>query len=767
MFRLLPRIPLPHLLRPGPEPIDEGFLEQELDRGLESRILTLAGKAGISPAITERLADGYVAADAAARVEVSRPDQVRGLRRLILMGPAYHRPTTSVTLSFGDEIPNPTDDTRSPLTLIGVTGDGRLFRRGLYTEEGAPTPRDGLRIARHEPDRLLPGIGAADPGLNRYNGAASNAVRDAVEEVLRGTVARISKEERDGLPYPFIMGLEHVTRSRIARRVALARYALNDALDPELLRMMRGCSLQSLKEAEWVFGAVTPETGRPGPGRWFGAELEELHDRDLSRARVQAVRAYPALAKTFVSETGLRAAIDERAPLAPVIAGYLNVEEAGVRLLNGVTWQMAGTGPNEPRWALARLAGVPAELRPTRRSEHRQLPLISGFSDLLNEGFGETMRRFAKGGSPYRFGADLKRVAPSDVRDAAEYLVDKLLLPARRHAIRRLCEADGLKRPGPEMWVRRTMVTELLRDLSVRDLFELSDRWHRNLERHEDRLVTLRSEVSWPPFLEVGGPEEGVRVRELTSADALQRQGRREGHCVGGYTDKALRAGPGRITLLFSIEREGEVLGTAEIMLRRADPKRGQDRSEAPWEAEIVQNRSRHNGPVCAAAERAAERLCRALEGAAPERAPPYIEELRGVRNARSRHGALPEHLRNAGYDLWEPGRLEAAWGELSGHLPRRVRKAGLEALIGTEADRVREAETPSALPPLDASAAGPVSGDRHAGLLGMFAYEDAKPPFWERDAEAIRKFRSEGGEPERRRPEPAPEREEEECLPF
>jgi hypothetical protein len=754
-------------LRPGPEPIDESFAEQPLDRGLESRVRTLAGKAGMAAEITDRLATAYVTADAAARVEVSRPDQVTGLRRLVLMGPAYHQPTSSVTLGFGDEVPDRHDDMRSPLTLIGVTGEGRLFRRGLYTEEGAPSPREGLRIARHEPDRLLPGIGAADPGLNRYNGAASATVRDAVGEILRNTTSGLTREEKNGLPYRFIMGLEHVTRVRVARRVALARFALNDALDPDLLRLMRGCALQSLREAEWVFGAVRPEPGRPGPGRWFGAPLEELHDRDLSRARVQAIRAYPALAKKLMTVPVLSSAVDDRAPLAPAVASCLRVEEAGVRLLNGVTWQMAGVSPNEPMWGLSRLASVPAELRPARRSEHRQLPLIDGFSDLLKEEFADTMRRFGKGGSPYRFGAELKRVAPSDVRDAAEYLVDKLLLPARRHATRRLCEADGRLRSAPGLDQREAKISDLIRGMPVRDLFELSDRWHRNYERHEDRLVSLRSELSWPPFLEGGAEEGGVGVRELTSAEALQRQGRREGHCVGGYTDKVLRAGPGRITLLFSIERDGEALGTAEIMLRRADPERGQDRSEAPWEAEIVQNRSRHNGPVCAAAERAAERLCRALEQAAPERAEAYIGELKRVRNARSRHGALPEHLRNAGYDLWEPGRLEAAWGELSGYLPRRVRKAGLEALIRTEADRVREGEAPSALPPLHARSAGPVSGDRHAGLLSMLAYEDAKPPFWERDAEAVRRFGSEGGGPEIRRPEPEPDREDEECLPF
>lgn len=773
MFRLLPRLPLPHLLRPGPERIDQGFLEQPLDQGMRNRVLTLSAKAGLDPDLAGRLAEAYVAADATARVEVSRPDQVTGLRRLILMGPAYHRATSSITIGFGGDPPVRTDDTRAPLTLIGVTGDGLLFRRGLYTAEGAPSAREGLRLARHEPERLLPGVGAADPGLNRYNGGASVQVRDATDQVLRLTSAVLSKEERDALPYRFIMGIEHVTRVRIARRVALARFALNDALDPDLLRLMRGCALQSLAEAEWVCGAVSPDPGRPGPGRWFGAPLAALNDRDLSRARVQAVRAYPAMAKLLMNDPRLRRVIDAREPLAPAIAAHLGVEEAGVRLLNGVTWQRAAVPPTGPAQGLARLARVPRELAPIRRAEHRQLPLIAGFADLLQEPLPETMRRFAKGGSPYRFGEELKRVSPGDVRDAAEYLVDKLLIPARLHALRRMAEADGARHnPGPGAGeLRRERVTGLLRSMGVRDLFDLSDRWHRNLERHEDRLITLRSEVSWNPFLGPLDLGEGVRARELAGAGALQTQGKREGHCVGGYTDKLLRAGPNRIPLIFSLERDGAVLATAELSLRRRDPARERGAAERPWAAELIQNRARRNGPVCEVAGRAAEALCRALEGAAPERAEPYVSGLSRVRARRSRHGGLPAHLRSAGYDLWEPGRLEAAWAELSAYLSRGVRRSGLEGLIRAETDRARQQERAGPAGPDQVRLAVERTGLRYAeggsqGTGGRIWTEDRATPFWERDARALAALRLPEPEPEGR-PAARAEPEEEEWMPF
>jgi hypothetical protein len=587
--------------------------------------------------------------------------------------------------------------------------------------------------------RVLP---SSKPGAIQYNGVASVNVRSATDHILRLTSIGLSKEEREGLPYRFIQGIEHVTRTRVARRVALARYALNNALDPALLRLMRGCALQSLAEAEWVCGAVTPQVGRTGPGRWFGAPLEALNDRDLFRVRVQAIRAYPAMAKILFQDKTLRLAIDERAPLAPVIAARLGVEEAGVRLLNGVTWQMAAVAPSSPEQGLARLTKVLRDLAPTRRAEHRQLPLIAGFSDLFAEPLAETMRRFGKGGSPYRFGPDLKRVSPGDVRDTAGYLVDKLLIPARLHAIRKLYQINGVIRsPGATAQSRNGVARDLLRSLPVRDLFELSDRWHRNLERHEDRLVTFRSEVRWPPYLGETDLRDGIQARELSSADALQRQGKQEGHCVGGYTDKLLRAGQNRIPLIFSLERDGDILGTVEPMLLRSPSQKG----GVTWETDLIQNRARQNGEVCEAAHRAVATLSRTVGAAAEERVEDYLSGLKGVRGRRSRHESLPTHLQNAGYDIWEPGRLEAAWGELSGYLPRGVRKAGLEGLISAleraEPDRLDEpnqVRRTRSEPP---------------GLL-----------FWERDASSIRSLTVDPVKV----PDPATDMaEDEECLPF
>lgn len=683
MFQFLPAIRIPKLLRPtplgeaAPEPVPEAFLATELDIGLRNRVHTLARKAGISLEIAERIAENHVAADENARVDISRPNEIPGLRRLILMGPAYFQPTST--------------QCHAPLTMIGITTQGRLFRRGLYVEGGPPSAKDGLRLARHDPQRLFSGVGAADPALSRHSSSSHGQVRDAFHARMSGTLAGMNE-----LPYGFVCGLEHITRARLARRLALARYAITTALDPDSLKLMRGTALYSTSAAAWLSGNVEPEPVRTGPGRWFGVRLDELNDPALAEARHQALRAYPAMARLFFQRSALRAAVDAREPLGPVIAAELGVDESGVRALHGVTWQMAALRPSEPVPGLVRLAKLPPDFRPTQRSEHRQLPAIAAFGQLMSLSMAQAMRHFAQGGSPYRFASELRRISSGDVEDAAGYIADKLLIPMRLRAIHHLQEAEGIPHPAsriaigdPQRLFRWGAVRDLLTSMSPKAMFEMSDRWHRNIERHEDRLISLRHEARWPALL--GNLDLGpVQVRELTSAEDLRTQGRREGHCVGGYTERILRASRDRVTLIFSIEQGQTVLGTAEIAM--SEIKTDDARRSPRWQADMVQNRGRHNGPVSMAAIDAANQVRKALTSLPTERILGHMDALRAIRCNASDFKKLPEHIRAAGYDIWDTAHLDAAWAELSAYLPRSRRKAGLERAISADIAALREA---------------------------------------------------------------------------
>lgn len=533
----------------------------------------------------------------------------------------------------------------------------------------------------------------------------------------------------------------HVTSKRLARQANLVRHVIADSLDPGLLRTLRGCALYSLDHAEWICGAGNlPEDRRAGRGRLFGVPVEEMNDRNLSRMRAQAIRAYPVLSWEIVKHEPLREMIDAGKPLARGISSFFCVPEAGVRNLNGVTWQMAGVSPREALDCITPLANVPREMAPKRRSEHQALQRIARFARDLRIPVEDMVRRFARGGSPYRFDAELKRISPQDVNDAAGYVVDKLLLPARLHRIRALCEADGAcRQPGGYHSLRREMIGNFVASLPAKDMFDLSDRWHRNLERHEDRLATLGSRLSWQPFL---GETEiaGVRVRELSSTASLKIQGRREGHCVGGYTERVIRGSFGKSTLIFSLEKGEEIIGTVEISLRPVLTAKGvliSAPGDREWEASILQNRSRRNGPVCPEADAAARRLCKTIEQAAEARMGGYLSSLSLCRNKDDALKGMSAHLRGAAYDIWAPGALEAAWDELSVYLPRSVRKSGLSGLL--DPDLVEAQPTapeqvdmhPSRswgrIPGKDIAAAGPRK-DAPDG-----------PPFWERDIQTIR----------------------------
>lgn len=698
---------------PGPS-LDMEFLSGGIDIGLGNRIRTLADKAGLPEDEIEPMVAAYVAAGEQARIEVSQPGQIPGLRRLILLGSLWTQDSPSVTTAFDFGSVTQSRTERQAPTICGITDAGLLFLHRLDRAEprgdeprpswpaGPLTTAQAFRAAMENPGSLSIGGWPSDIGLSRHAAHRATIVEGPAGRMVSAAWNALPPGTRWEIPFSFIRGLGHVTRKTLSRRLALALHAVNEALDPDILRLARGCAIVSLREVAWMCGAVPPKEQGPGPGRILGSPIGDLHDPDLRRARLQAIRSYPAMGKMILKSSELRRVVDSRQPLAPAIAETLGVPVPGVRLLSGLTWQMAGVRPTDPRDGLAQIALIPRDLAPVRRSEFRQIPAITGFQRVFGENLSGVLRRFARGGSPYRFAGELQRIGPGDVMDALSYLSRKLLVPARMHGLRRMCEREDLPPMSvPQRTHGEPLIADLARSLTIRDLFDISDRWHRNISRHDDHLITLRNEDRWAPFL--GDVQlSGVTARELRSAEALKIQGRKEGHCVGGYTDQILRGTRKDICLIYSLEAEGAIIGTAQVHLtqKKGSKKAARDASrpeasEPEWTASIVQNRSVRNGPVSAAAERAASSLCRALKTAAPARIDAYVGGLEKIRRRKNGLAALSGRIRDAGYDIWAPGNLERAWDELSVYLPRAVRKAGLDALIerygrigGTDADQ-------------------------------------------------------------------------------
>jgi hypothetical protein len=675
----------PEFLQPGTPPDPETY----------GVVRTIGEKTGLPGEMIAPMQEAYATCIRKLRIFVSHPDEFPGLRRAIILGPLWDGSMTTQESTF-----------------IGVTRDGLLFSRRLVERESLGATLDAVR---NSPATVFSPLSGRPLNLNRW-GREGRMDASFPADVIFGAMTGSVERQCDGvIPKRFFGAFHRVTRDRLEERLRLVRFAISNALDPEILRMMRGSAMTRVSDAEWFSGARLPEfpeAPHGGEDRWFGVPASALHDREISRARRQAVAAYPALARVLME--GVTETIDARAPLAPEIARILGVEERQVRLVQGLTWQRAGVQPSAPIEGLSRIAAVPPDFRPATREEHRQIPLISHLATTLNLGVPEMMRRLGAGGSPYRFGKDLRAHSPGDIMDAARYLADKLIVPARLHAIKSFCEKpENLIEFGQRLSWHGTLVTEViardfLRTLSPREMFSLSESWHRNLQRHEDRIVELSLEKRWTPLLGTADCEASIVARELSSALELKTQGRREGHCVGGYADKVLRADGRSFTSIFSLEKDGGVLATVEILMARRRTASG-----PAWVAEVVQNRARNNGAPAPEAVRAADVLCARMAAMPEDEISAHVSGLFRMRR-RSLEAKLPRHLEKAGYDIWDRGRLEVAWDELSGHLPRRLRKAGLDAFIAGQDLSDAAFTTRSGVP---------------------------STPFWERDGAAIAAF--------------------------
>jgi hypothetical protein len=99
---------------------------------------------------------------------------------------------------------------------------------------------------------------------------------------------------------------------------------------------------------------------------------------------------------------------------------------------------------------------------------------------------------------------------------------------------------------------------------SVKSLHNCQQRWHHMRGEYESRLMGANSKISWSPL--IGSFEkDGFVFKELDSSEKLDDQGRKENHCVGGYTGRIISTSSNEVTVIFSIENKTRILSTAEF----------------------------------------------------------------------------------------------------------------------------------------------------------------------------------------------------------
>lgn len=585
-----------------------------------------------------------------SRVFVSYKDQIPGYRRVVLLGPKICRQTSN------------------RVGVIAVDDEGRLTKGIIAPEDRKSGPLQSvaevievLRVGKEgwklEADQFF------DFDFNRHS-------IDFRQTAVAGLSLIVSN-------FSFVRGhvaskIKHTLKAKSERSLGLAQWALCDALDPEVLRKMRGTGLTKASHAHWLTGGD-------------GVPLE------IADARLQAVQSYPILARQLFSDEELRKTIDQRQPLAPAIARHFSTEEHLVKRLQGLTWQRAATTPRDTDDRVRDVLSFPEHAVPKTRQEYRDLEVIQKYGNAIyRKSLPEMLEHLGAGGSPWRFMDRMKETSAESVNDSIWFLVQKLFVPAMLNKIRSEAESRGMvwdheKTPVREL--RKLAAEKILSSFKFKELLDFSDRYHRNLMRYEDRLEQFSLSERWKPLLGEATLSDGVTVRELTSQKALKVQGRAENHCVGGYTNSILDGldafdGWGA-RVIYSIEKNGCVLSTAEFMVRMGKPDPESQADDAPTvTANVRQNYGYSNSDPEQIAVQAARELAEVLGGLSNDVFDDYLTDLEIAKMRAKMNTKVNDYLKFCGFNPWGNEQMEKAWEELSSSLPRSMRKKGLEAFI-------------------------------------------------------------------------------------
>lgn len=621
-----------------------------------THIRTYGERAGVAEEDIRRLQEGYAKEFARFGAFISTPDQVPGYRRVVKLDPGWSG-------GFGG---------KGHHVLLAVDDRGHMSCKVMPAEDGPhPSVMEMFERGRH--------LDGESTGIGQLNRFASDYRKYPINVAQRFWSGMTHNPTGESVPLPklFADPVRGMIKRRIDTAHRLAAWSLMGALDPEIRRHMRGTQQTSVADALWLSGTKRP--------------VNPERARILARNRLQASKAYPILSSQMPAEH-IEKAIDEGLPLAPVLQEEFGLNRFELRHLRGVTWQKLGLGFRVDLNWVARAAQVAAEMGGLSRANNRHLHGLSRIARAFRVEFAEAVRKVKPMLADEKDGkARLSQFA--DASDMVEHLIDKLYVPAGLNGLRDIVQ----DRPKPAdhaeiVWVHsdispdagdleRHALRSTFHSMSVKDIVEASQRWHRNVFAHDEKIVTLRSETTWRPAIGEIDCENGIVGKELCGSEALSFQGRREGHCVGGYDKAVVHSDERNMTLIFSIEKQGQVLGTLQVSGGLRRPKEDPD-AEPSYRFSLVQLRGKNNADVDAETEKAADSIVRRINQLPASEIEAYLSDLSDASRRRTLQAELHGPLQKAKYDYWKRDQLEGAWKELSVYLPRATRKAGLDKFI-------------------------------------------------------------------------------------
>ena len=463
---------------------------------------------------------------------------------------------------------------------------------------------------------------------------------------------------------------------QIHDRLALVRCAILNALDGNVLRDIQKNNLMKVEHGCWLTG---------GDG---AAE-------DVITARQQAVRAYPLMSAIFCENSRFHDIISMKISLSKAIAHYFNIEEYRVKRISGLTWEEIGSVPNPSiitEHIISEFLHLPDKYFPKNIKQFQSLDIMREFSqDVYGEDLVDFTGLLSKNSDPWQLATRMEQTSGSNVLDAMNFLVRKLLVPAMI--------ARGKYPKGDHAYNRnekreKAGLAAILKHFSVRELLDWSDRYHRNIARYEDRLDIISVNRDWPGILGTIDLGNGCRARELTSSVALKTQGRAENHCIGGYVSQILNKkehSRDQAVMIFSIEQDDQILGTVKIdcsiqyssesCLESRKPD-DLEQGKKYLRAQVRQNYAYDNADPSIKSRNLAEQVAIRLQQAGPKVFRTYLDKLHDVYMQQDRISGLEFHIANCGFDPHNRVHLEKVWDELASALPQWFRRNGLDALI-------------------------------------------------------------------------------------
>lgn len=462
-------------------------------------------------------------------------------------------------------------------------------------------------------------------------------------------------------------------------------------------------------------------------------------------ARRQAILSFPLSRHVILASSDAREIIDARAPLLPWIGAARSLDAAALRRYSAIETRIGealreGDGQRFlTELRAARVDNSDLAVQAAKILSPAQLPEdFSGTVAMLKaiRISNEITSRIQMGFAPFarllrRVKADQwsevaptleREIRPQECKDylnaAAKVVATGLLVQELRNEAG--IDLPRLARTAEQLWQKQPVSKEdgvylsrvldglekmrwqvmgslesgirnsISETMSLKDLRELQTRWHHVRTTLDNKVLATSEPVSWAPLLGDIDLGKGVVARELASSTALEAQGARERHCVGGYASVVLSGRRGGASVIFSIEKEELVLSTVEVKVALEEVSRRSSRVEAS----VVQNKAARNAEPSPLAKSSGSRLV-TLIGAMP------VEEVKAYLQGVESNGAtikdrLDRTIIAYGANITHPGLAELALETYREVMPKSLR----EASIQDWADRLISAK-PEALEPL------------------------------------------------------------------